>query len=114
MTHLAILYADHRDRQNSPGVPVGAIVIFADRRYWRIKSLLSAMSGIGDLIRRHSPSVPVGAIVIFADRRYRRIKSLISAMSDIGDLIRRFSPSVPVSTIFYGNNYLKEIILVSN
>ena len=32
-THLAILYADRRDRRKSPGVPGAAIAIFADRRY---------------------------------------------------------------------------------
>ena len=35
-THLAILYADHRDRRKSPGVPGAAIAIFADRRDRRI------------------------------------------------------------------------------
>ena len=30
-THLAILYADRRDRRKSPGVPGAAIAIFADR-----------------------------------------------------------------------------------
>ena len=37
-THLAILYADRRDRRKSPGLPCAAIAIFADRRDWRIKS----------------------------------------------------------------------------
>ena len=35
-THLAILYADRRDRRKSPGVPGAAIAIFADRRDRRI------------------------------------------------------------------------------
>ena len=47
-THLAILYADRRDRRKSPGVPGAAIAIFADRRDRRIKSPISGMSGIGD------------------------------------------------------------------
>ena len=34
-THLAILYADRRDRRKSPGVPGAAIAIFADRRHGR-------------------------------------------------------------------------------
>ena len=46
-THLAILYADRRDRRKSPGVPGAAITIFADRRDQRIK-LISGMSDIGD------------------------------------------------------------------
>ena len=61
-THLAILYADRRDRRKSPGVPGAAIAIFADRRDRRIKLLISGMSDIDDLIRRHSPSVPFPAI----------------------------------------------------
>ena len=32
-THLAILYANRRDRRKSPGLPGAAIAIFADRRY---------------------------------------------------------------------------------
>ena len=44
-THVAILYADRRDRR---GVPGAAIAIFAERRDWRIKSPLSGMSDIGD------------------------------------------------------------------
>ena len=47
-THLAILYADRRDRRESPGVSVAAIAIFADRRDRRIKSLISGTSDIGD------------------------------------------------------------------
>ena len=47
-THLAILYADRRDRRKSRGVPGAAIAIFADRRDRRIKSPLSGMSDIGD------------------------------------------------------------------
>ena len=47
-THLAILYADRRDRRKSPGVPGAAIAIFADRRDRRIKSPISGMSDIGD------------------------------------------------------------------
>ena len=47
-THLEILYADRRDRRKSPGVPGAAIAIFADRRYRRLKSLISGMSDIGD------------------------------------------------------------------
>ena len=43
-------------------MPGGAIAIFVDRRDRRIKSPISGMSDIGDLIRRHSPSVPVPAI----------------------------------------------------
>ena len=47
-THLAILYADRRDRRKSPGVPGAAIAIFTDRRDRRIKSPMSGMSDIGD------------------------------------------------------------------
>ena len=47
-THLAILYADRRERRKSPGVPGAAIAIFADRRDRRIKSPISGMSDIGD------------------------------------------------------------------
>ena len=47
-THLAILYADRRDRRKSPDVPGAAIAIFADRRDRRIKSPISGMSDIGD------------------------------------------------------------------
>ena len=47
-THLAILYADRRDRRKSPSVPGAAIAIFADRRDRRIKSPISDMSDIGD------------------------------------------------------------------
>ena len=47
-THLAILYADRRNRWKSPGVPGAAIAIFADRRDQRIKSPISGMSDIGD------------------------------------------------------------------
>ena len=47
-THLAILYADRRDRRKSSGVPGAAIAIFADRRDRRIKSPISGMSDIGD------------------------------------------------------------------
>ena len=47
-THLAILYADRRDRRKSPAVPGAAIAIFADRRDRRIKSPISGMSDIGD------------------------------------------------------------------
>ena len=47
-THLAILYADRRDRRKSPGVPGATIAIFADRRDRRIKSPISGMSDIGD------------------------------------------------------------------
>ena len=47
-THLAILYADRRDRRKSPGVPGAAIAIFTDRRDRRIKSPISGMSDIGD------------------------------------------------------------------
>ena len=47
-THLAILYADRRDRRKSPGVPGGAIAIFAGRRNRRIKSSISGVSDIGD------------------------------------------------------------------
>ena len=47
-THLAILYADRRDRRKSPGVPSAAIAIFAVRRDRRIKSPISGMSDIGD------------------------------------------------------------------
>ena len=47
-THLAILYADRRDRRKSPGVPGAAIAIFAVRRDRRIKSPISGMSDIGD------------------------------------------------------------------
>ena len=47
-THLAILHADRRDRRKSPGVPGGAIAIFADRRDRCIKSPISGMSDIGD------------------------------------------------------------------
>ena len=47
-THLGILHADRRDRRKSPGVPVAAITIFADRRDRRIKSPISSMSDIGD------------------------------------------------------------------
>ena len=43
-THLAILYADRRDRRKSPGVPGAAIAIFANRR----QSLISGVSDIGD------------------------------------------------------------------
>ena len=43
-THLAILYADRRDRRKSPGVPGAAIAIFADRRDRRIKSPISDMN----------------------------------------------------------------------
>ena len=58
-TQLAILYADRCDRRKSPGVPGAAIGIFkVDRHDRRIKSLISGMSDIGDLIRRLSPSVP--------------------------------------------------------
>ena len=46
-THLAILYADRRDRRKSPSVPGAAIAIFADRRDRRIKSPISDMSDIG-------------------------------------------------------------------
>ena len=46
-THLAILYADRRDRRKSPGVPGGAIRV-ADHRDRRIKSPMSGMSDIGD------------------------------------------------------------------
>ena len=46
--HLAILYADRRDRRKPPGVPGAAIAIFADRRDRRIKSPISGMSDIGD------------------------------------------------------------------
>ena len=46
--HLAILYADRRDRRKSPGVPGAAIAIFADRLSRRIKSPISGMSDIGD------------------------------------------------------------------
>ena len=61
-THLAILYADRRDRRKSPGAPGAAIAIFVDGGDRRIKSPISGMSDIGDQIRRHSPSVPVPAI----------------------------------------------------
>ena len=44
-THLAILYADRRDRRKSPGVPGAAIAIFVDRR---IKSPISSMSDNDD------------------------------------------------------------------
>ena len=44
-THLAILYADRRDRRKSPGVPGAAIAIFTDRCDRRI----SGMSDIGQL-----------------------------------------------------------------
>ena len=47
-THLAILYADRRDRQKSPGVPSAAIAIFVDRRDRRIKSPLSGILDIGE------------------------------------------------------------------
>ena len=47
VTHLGILYAVHRDWRKWPGVPGGAIVIFADRRDRRIKLPISAMSDIG-------------------------------------------------------------------
>ena len=47
-THLAILYADRRDRRKSPSVRGAAIAIFADRRDRRIKSPISDMSDIGD------------------------------------------------------------------
>ena len=47
-THLAILYADRRDRRKSPGVSGAAIATFADRRDRRIKSPISGMSDIGD------------------------------------------------------------------
>ena len=47
-THLAILYADRRDRRKPPSVPGAAIAIFADRRDRRIKSPISDMSDIGD------------------------------------------------------------------
>ena len=46
-------------RRKSPGVPGAVMAIFDDRRDRRIKSPISGMSDIGDLIRRHSPSVPV-------------------------------------------------------
>ena len=46
-THLAILYADCGDRRKSPGVPGGAIAIFADLRDRRIKLPISGMSDIG-------------------------------------------------------------------
>ena len=54
MTHLAILYADHGDRRKSPIVLSAAIGIFANPRDRGIKSPISGMSDIGDLIRRHS------------------------------------------------------------
>ena len=47
-THLAILYADRRNRRKSPGVPGAAIAIFADRRDRGIKSLISGMLDICD------------------------------------------------------------------
>ena len=47
-THLAILYADRRDRRKSPGVPGAEIAIFADCRDRPLKSLISGMSDIGD------------------------------------------------------------------
>ena len=43
-THLAILYADRRDRRKSPDVPGAATAIFTDRRDLRIKSPISGMS----------------------------------------------------------------------
>ena len=47
--HLAILYADRRDRRKSPGVPGAAIAIFAGSRDRRIKSpILAGMSDFGD------------------------------------------------------------------
>ena len=47
-THLAILYANRRDRRKWPGVTGAAIAIFADRRDRRVKSPKSGMSYIGD------------------------------------------------------------------
>ena len=43
-THLAILYADRRDRRKSAGVPGAAIAIFADHRDRRIKSPKSGLA----------------------------------------------------------------------
>ena len=60
--HLAVLYADGRDRRKSPRVPGAAIAIFAVRRDRRIEPPISGMSDIGDYIRWNSPSVPVPAI----------------------------------------------------
>ena len=54
MTHLAILYTDHGDRRKSPIVLGAAIAIFANPRDRGIKSPISGMSDIGDLIRRHT------------------------------------------------------------
>ena len=47
-THLAILYADRRDRRKLPGVPGAAIAIFADRGDRRIKSPISGVSDSDD------------------------------------------------------------------
>ena len=47
-THLAILYADRRDRRKSPGVAGAAIAIFEDLRDQRIKSPIFGISDIGD------------------------------------------------------------------
>ena len=55
---MAILYADRRNQRKSPSMPGAAIAIFADRRDRRIKSPISSMSDIADLIRRHLPRVP--------------------------------------------------------
>ena len=39
-THLAILYADRRDRRKSPGVPGAVMAIFADRRNTQYVAIL--------------------------------------------------------------------------
>ena len=44
-------------------MPGAAIMIFADCLNRRIKSLVSDISDMGDLIRQHSPSVPIPAIL---------------------------------------------------
>ena len=77
-THLEILCADRGE--NRKLCPVcAAIPIFAGRRDRRIKTPISCMSDIGDLIRRHSPSVPVPAIF-----HSHRCKSPVKSTIQVG------------------------------
>ena len=92
-THLAILYADCRDRC--------------------IKSPVSGMSDIGDYIRRHSPSVPLPAI-FYA----HHCESPVKSINQVGQFYRNDFSKLPhrrdrrkksprVSAIIGGENRLR-------
>ena len=63
-THLAILYADRRDGQKSPGVHGAAIAIFAGRHDRRIylASQISAIAFAG--IRQEFPFLRFSTLIV--------------------------------------------------